>query len=211
MLGSIPHQKFCFYHLPTRGRAGIKLGDAWYVSNVSIIFDCSMLLYYPFWMFMGFILHIYIIFGTNLLTVGPTHIAVFLPISVFQRKGISNGVQTEWNLRERDFWEDYDPGDLDPTSRNKRGGHEVGGARLPPRCALHPRGPPIAPPTYSFLLYIPTYPQTIRDEAKNLIPPPQLSVSTRSHLGACSGAPPEEASITEGFYINTIASPMKCE
>ena len=32
-----PHQKFSFYHLPTRGRAGIKLGDAWYVSNVSII------------------------------------------------------------------------------------------------------------------------------------------------------------------------------
>ena len=27
MLGSIPYQKFCFYHLPTRGRAGIKLGD----------------------------------------------------------------------------------------------------------------------------------------------------------------------------------------
>ena len=28
MFGSIPHQKKCFYHLPTRGRAGIKLGDA---------------------------------------------------------------------------------------------------------------------------------------------------------------------------------------
>ena len=28
MIGSIPHQKFCFYHLPTRGRAGIKFGDA---------------------------------------------------------------------------------------------------------------------------------------------------------------------------------------
>ena len=36
-----------------------------------------MLLYYPFWMFMGFILHIYIIFGTNLLTGGPACIAVF--------------------------------------------------------------------------------------------------------------------------------------
>ena len=59
--------------------------------------------------------------------------------------------------------------------------------------------------------YISMYPQTIRYEAKNLIPPPQLSVSTRSHLGACSRAPPEGASITEGFYINTIASPMKCE
>ena len=28
MLGSIPQQKFCFYHLPTRGRVGVKLGDA---------------------------------------------------------------------------------------------------------------------------------------------------------------------------------------
>jgi hypothetical protein len=28
---------FC-YHLHTRGRAGVKLGDAWYVSNISIIF-----------------------------------------------------------------------------------------------------------------------------------------------------------------------------
>ena len=112
MLGSIPHQNFSFYHLPTRGRAGIKLGDAWYVSNVSIIFDCSMLLYYLLWMFMGFILYIIIIFGTNLLTGGPARIAIFLPISVFQRKWISNGVQMEWNLRERDFWNKRDPEDL---------------------------------------------------------------------------------------------------
>ena len=131
MPSSTPHQKFCFYHLPTRGRAGIKLGDAWYVSNVSIIFDCSMLLYYPFWMFMGFILHIYIIFGTNLLTGGPAHIAVFLPISVFRRKGISNGVQTEWNLRERDFWNERDPENLECKSRSLRGGQETGGRAHP--------------------------------------------------------------------------------
>ena len=55
-----------------------------------------------------------------------------------------------------------------------------------------PRGPLGAPPTCSFLLYIPTYPQTIRYGAKNLIPPAQPSVPTRSHLGACSGASPEE-------------------
>ena len=48
---------------------------------------------------MGFTMHFYIIFGTNLLTKGPVQIAVFLPISVIPRKGISNGVQTEWNLR----------------------------------------------------------------------------------------------------------------
>ena len=36
-------QKLFFYHLPTRGRAGVKLGDAWYVGNVSIIFDAPFL------------------------------------------------------------------------------------------------------------------------------------------------------------------------
>ena len=138
MLGSIPHQKLCFYHLPTRGRAGIKLGDAWYVSNVSIIFYCSMLLYYPFWMFMGFILHIYIIFGTNLLTGGPCRIAVFFPISVFPRKGISNGVQTEWNLRERDFWNERDPKDLECKSRSNRGNNERVGRPPPPYRARPP-------------------------------------------------------------------------
>ena len=115
---------------------------------------------------MGFTKHFYIIFGTNLLTGGPAQIAVFLPISVFRRNGISNGVQTEWNLRERDFRNERDPEDLDPTSRHQPGRHEVGG------CALHPRGAHVAPLTYFFLLYIPTYPETIRNGAKTLIPPP---------------------------------------
>ena len=88
MLGSIPHQKFCFYHVPTRGRARIKLGDAWYVFNVSMIFDCSMLLYYLFWLSMGFILHIYIIYGTNLLTGGPVRIVVFAYLSVSKKRNI---------------------------------------------------------------------------------------------------------------------------
>ena len=62
---------------------------------------------------MGLFIHFYIIFGTNLLTEGPSQIAVFLPISVFRRKGISNGVQMEWNLRERDFLNKRDPEDLE--------------------------------------------------------------------------------------------------
>ena len=37
-------------------------------------------------MFMGFILHIYIIFGTNLLTGGPAHIAVFCLFQCFEEK-----------------------------------------------------------------------------------------------------------------------------
>ena len=106
MLGSIPHQKFCFYHLPTRGQAGIKLGDAWYVSNVSIIFYCSMLLYYPFWMSMGFIIDFYIIFGTNLLTQGLVQIPVFFAyFSVPQKRNIKrspNGMKPSgaWFLEQ---------------------------------------------------------------------------------------------------------------
>ena len=91
-------------------------------------------------MFMGFILHNYIIFGTNLLTGGPARIAVFLPIWVFQRKGISNGVQTEWNLWERDFWNERDPGDLELKSRKLQGGHEGGGAPPPYWARPLPRG-----------------------------------------------------------------------
>ena len=102
-----------------------------------------MLLYYLFWMFLRFILYIIIIFGTNLLTGGPAHIAVFLPISVFWRKGISNGVQTEWNLRERDFWNERDPEDLECKSRSSRSGHERVG-RPPPigraPCLVGPSG-----------------------------------------------------------------------
>ena len=51
-----------------------------------------MLYYLLFYAILGFIIHFYIIFGTNLLTGGPIQIAIFLPISVFRRKGISNGV-----------------------------------------------------------------------------------------------------------------------
>ena len=85
---------------------------------------------------MGFTKHFYIIFGTNLLTRGPTCIAVFLPVSVFRRKGISNGVQTEWNLRECDFWNEHDPEDLECKSRSSRGSHEIGG-RPPPIGRAH--------------------------------------------------------------------------
>ena len=107
-----------------------------------------------------------------------------------------------------------DLGYVDIYRRKKYFGGATGGPRgwrAPPWARPLPRGCLEAPPTYSFLLYIPTYPQTIRTGAKNLIPPPQPSVSRRSHLGACFGAPPEGASTTVGFYINTIAPPMKCE
>ena len=169
-----------------------------------------MLYYLLFWTLLGFIIHFYIIFGTNLLTGGPAQNCYFCLFHSFAEKEYqteskrnetfgnvifsTNMIQKTWSGRQET---------IEEATRQ--------GARLPPGRALHPHGPHVAPPMYFFLLYIPTYPQTTRYGAKNLIPPPQLSVSMRSHLGACSGSPPEGASITEGSYIITIAPPMKCE
>ena len=82
------------------------------------------------------------------------------------------------------------------------GGRAQGGRRAPTL---------VAPLTDFFRLYILIYPENIREHHETLFPLPQPSVPVRSHLGAFSGAPPEGESITEGFYINTIASPMMCE
>jgi hypothetical protein len=51
LCSSMSPQKLLFcYHLPTRGRAGVKIGDAWYVSKASIIFDapCLFMHHLPF-------------------------------------------------------------------------------------------------------------------------------------------------------------------
>ena len=89
---------------------------------------------------MGFTMHFYIIFGTNLLTGGPVQIVVFLPISVFHRKGISNRLQTEWNLWESYFLNKRNPGELEWTSRKKRGDHAAGRHAQGGRRAPLPRG-----------------------------------------------------------------------
>ena len=79
-------------------------------------------------MFMGFVLHIYIIFGTNLLTGGPARIAIFFAyFSVSKKRNIKlspNGIKLDgdffWNIC--DFWE------VKSTRDGARGGHEAGGA-----------------------------------------------------------------------------------
>ena len=83
-----------------------------------------------------------------------------------------------------------------------------------------PRGVGVPPPSWAprsstdvllSPIYILLYPRLIRESHETTFPPPQPSVPVRSHLGAFFGDLPEGESITEGFYINTIASPMKCE
>jgi hypothetical protein len=58
---------FC-YHLPTRGGAGVKLGDAWYVPNVSINFDAPCLFIHHLLCVLSHFVTFLCISRTNLLT-----------------------------------------------------------------------------------------------------------------------------------------------
>ena len=86
---------------------------------------------------MGFTMHFYIIFGTNLLTEGPVQIVVFLPISVFRRKGTPNEIQTEWNLCEDLF--------LEKTQSRRLGVEVKEAARKPRGRRARPRGVGVPP------------------------------------------------------------------
>ena len=99
-----------------------------------------MLYYLLFWTLLGFIIHFYIIFGTNLLTGGPTQNCYFFAyFRVFQEKEYqTESKRNEINWRSY-FWKETYQMDLDPTSRKERGSHEGGGAPTPI--------PPDAPPT----------------------------------------------------------------
>ena len=106
--------------------------------------------------------------------------------------------KTEWNLRECDFWNERDPGDLEYKPGKFRGSHEIGGPPTPPGRALHPRGPLVAPLTYFFLLYIPIYPKTIEEQNRSEVPLPKASIAMKNQLGARFGTLPEGETITSG-------------
>ena len=80
-----------------------------------------MLYYLLFWMFMGFIMHFYIIFGTNLLTQSPVPVPVFPLFQCFEEKEYqteskwnetfgrvifgTNMIQRTWTLRQESYQE----------------------------------------------------------------------------------------------------------
>ena len=164
---------------------------------------------YLFWMFMGFIKHFYIIFGTNLLTEGPVQIAVFCLFWCFTEKEY----QMESKRNETFAMIFLGPKANKETWRWSRRCNEAA-----TRQEDAPRGVGAPPPSWApcsstDLLLSPIY---------TLIPwkhpgEPQNHFSTAATF--CTHEIPsgtffvdlsEGDSIMKGFYINTIASPMMC-
>ena len=148
MLGSIPHQKFYFNHLPTRGRAGIKLGmlDTSPTYLYFLIVPCYYII--CFGCLIGIYMLFYIIFGTNLLTEGPMPVSVFFACFRVSHKRNTkrspNGMKIlRWSFLEQ--------------KQNRRLGDEVGDAtRKPWGRRAHPP-PSWAPRSSTDVLLSPIY------------------------------------------------------
>jgi hypothetical protein len=80
----ISPQKLLFcYHLPTRGWAWVNLGDAWYISDVSIIFDAPCLFCTNCFVFRYTLWYFYAFSRTNLLTRCHSASSLFSAVFVF--------------------------------------------------------------------------------------------------------------------------------
>ena len=144
---------------------------------------------------MGFIIHFYIIFGTNLLTQGPVQIVVFCLFQCFTEKEYQMESKRNETFGRVIFGTNMIRGTWSGCQATEEAATRVPGP--PPTGGRpHPRGPLERPLTYFFLLYISIYPENIQEHHETLFPPPQPSVPEKSHLGAFSGAPPEGESIT---------------
>ena len=153
---------------------------------------------------MGFIIHFYIIVGTNLLTQGPVQIAVFCLFQCFAEKEYQTESKRNETFGRVIFGTNMIQGTWSGRQEAAEAATRQVGAPYGGRHAPHPRGPLVAPLTYLFVLYIHIYSRTLRVSHENTFPPPQPSVPVRSHLGAFFGDLSEGDSITKGMYINTI-------
>ena len=200
MIGSIPHQKFCFYHLPTRGGAGIKLGDA----DTSPTYLYFLIVPCCYIINLGCLIIIlqsfYIIFGTNLLTQCQVLVAVFCMFFTPQEINTKRSPNTAklfveflWTRRHpmgrRSAWGGA-PRGAQPTRARQE-------AQARPSGLCPPRVPP-GPPLCSINTLIFQKPQGSRRKS---IPAVAGSRNTRSNLDT----------ITKGFIILIGASPMMRE
>src|SRR6187401_1635704 len=123
-------------------------------------------------------------------TKAQSRLLFFACFRVLQKRNIKrspNGMKPSREI----FLEKITHAELENHVRGRRAGPRGWGRAPLPWARPLPRGPVERPSVPSFFLYKSTYPRNSENREKTLIPPPYLLFPWRSHLGACSGAPPE--------------------
>ena len=159
---------------------------------------------------IGFTMHFYIAFGTNLLTQSPVPISVFPLFQCFAEREFQTESKRHETL-EKLFLERKQYGRLGVHVRESTRRAQGRGRAYPPGRALHPRGPLVAPLTYFFRLYMSIYPKTIGEQKRSGVPPPQAYVATKTQSGPCSGTLPEGESSPMDIFIILAATTMRRE
>ena len=152
-VGSMSPQKLSLcYRLPTRGRVGTKLGDAWYVQNVSIIFFMFHACYILITTCLSYTLyHFYAFSGTNLLTRCHSVSSCFLLSFCFRNSILE--ISSEFNANLTDLF--LDRGEAAAQRRRPEASRgRQAGPRRGQGWARTPRPPPLlgCPLTPSFRL-----------------------------------------------------------
>ena len=159
---------------------------------------------------MGFILHFYIIFGTNLLTQGPVQIAVFCLFQCFAEKEYqmkskrnetfanmiftTNLIQETWSGHQETIEE-----------APRQGARLPPWARPPPSWGPHSSTDLLLPPIYT---YIPPNHRRAPRKPNSTAATFCIREIPSWSLRRCSA---EGESTMEGLYIISKASPMSCE
>ena len=141
-----------------------------------------MLYYLLFWTLLGFIIHVYIIFGTNLLTGGPAQNCCFCLFKGFEEKEYEKESKRNETFGRVIFGTDA----IQETWSRRQGSNEEAtrqGGAPPPLWLPYPLGRAptlVAPLTDFFRLCISIYPKNIEEHNRSGVPPPQASVATKT-------------------------------
>ena len=131
-------------------------------------------------MFMGFTLHFYIIFGTNLLTGGPAQIAVFFLFRCFEEKEYQMESKRNETFGSDLFGTNVIHGTWSASQETREAATRVEGAPPllgAPPVSWAPRASTdvLLPPIYAYVSLkknMPTYPENIQGSNETQFPPP---------------------------------------
>ena len=143
---------------------------------------------------MGFIIHFYITFGTNLLTEAQPILLFSCLFQCFEEKEYQTESKRNETFGKVIFGTEAIQGTWSACKGSFEEATTQGGAPTP----LGTPSTLVAPLTDFFRLYITIYPKNMEEQNRSGVPLPKASLATKNQSGPCSGTLPEGGIITGG-------------